>query len=524
MIRQNTLRLDAHFAVLLVLLVLVPTLTRPAAAMPDFQPGFPATLNGSSVRASSVALADLTGDNLPELVVGGTDGVVHAYTGTGAVLWDFDTGSMAIEAKAAIADIDGDGFNEVVISAGSTTTPNADGGLYVISHDGNLQCTFETNDDGDADAFLEGIYSSPALADLDGNDSGLLEIAFGAWDRFVRVINHDCTIVWAQNVVDTTWSSPAIGDIDRDGQLDVVIGVASDDEPAPNGELEGGILHAFNGATGAELAGFPIQIDETIQSSPALGDLTGDGNLDIVVGTGRCWADPICAPDGPNPGVGEYINAWDHNGNELPGWPVDVPNSYAFSSPALGDLDGDGDLEVVINTIDPDDSQAGMVYALNANGSNVPGWPVLPTTPADGMGNVRHTSTGAGPVLADVTGDGDLEIILPSSFELVIWDRFGNQLTRDSLPPGSSLVLASQFLITGSAAVADLDGDGDLEIAAAGALTGGTVGALYAWDMEAPASSEALAWPMFRNSADNRAALSDIVFVDDFESGDLSAW
>ncbi|MCP4545431.1 MAG: VCBS repeat-containing protein [bacterium] len=499
-----------------------------AAANPDLLTGFPVTLDGALVRNSPVALGDVDGDGIADIVVGGSDGKVHAYTGTGTELWTYDTGDMAIEGKAAIGDIDGDTFNEVVIGAGSTFTAKSHGGLYVIDHLGNLQCSFPTLDDGDSDSWREGVYASPALADIDGDDGGRLEIIFGAWDRYVRVLHDDCTALWENWVIDTVWSSPAIGDLNRDGQLDVVIGGDSGEVPPqfPYRE-DGGLLYAFDGATGAELEGFPIQIDEVIWSSPALADLDKDGWLEIIVGTGYCWPNPACAPGGDtHPGVGQYLNVWDHEGNYFPGWPVITQGHYVFASPAIADLDEDGELEIIVNTQDPDDNQGGLVYAFNSDGTTLQGWPVQPETPVDTQGGVRRFQTGASPVVADIDGDDHLEVLLPSNWDVVVWDRYGNQLSRGAYPLApDALILKTEYALSAGVGVGDVDGDNDLEVVAAGAdANPPTAGALYAWDFSSGVGS-AQPWPLFRHNTDNRAWIDNgTIFADGFESGDTAGW
>lgn len=513
------------------------------SANPPYQAGFPKTLNGLQVEGSPVALGDLNKDGLPDIVVGARDGKVYAYTGFGVKLWEYDTGNMGISGQAAIGDVDGDGFNEVVVGAAQVDDQNgADGGLYVISHTGQLQCAFQTADFGNG--HRAGVYSSPALADLDRNDGGLLEILFGSWDHHIRAIHHDCQVLWdlsqippppalADVYFDTVWSSPAIGDVNRDGQLDVVIGTDSRDN-APNFVPVGGGVFAFDGKTGALLAGFPTtEPDDVIWSSPALGDLTGNGRLDIAVGTGRCWEVPGCAvaPAGVQP-VDEALFAWDDTGNSLPGWPIDLKASgnlgqgtYAMASAALADVDNDGELEVVINTIEPGDINGGQLYVFNPDGSTVPGWPVRPAVPADCMGHTVSYSSSGSPVVADVAGDSDLEIILPSNWDLVIFDRHGNQLSQDSCVAGDFILTTNGPV--GMAAVGDIDGDGDLEVVAAGFATQSPpVGAIYVWDFPGQATPDATPWPTFRRTPNNQARVGGggEIFADGFESGDTSAW
>jgi hypothetical protein len=498
-------------------------------------PGFPVTLAGSGVNQSSIVIGDVDGDGqADDIVVGGRDGRIYAYRGDGSQIFTFDTGTTGVDSRAAIGDIDADGFPEVVVTAGSNIEPGP-GRLVVLSHTGAFQCEFIPLD-VIPDGMPDGIITSVALADLDHNDGGRLEIAFGAWDHRVRVLHDNCTPLWQDWVLDTVYSSPAIGDLDGDGDLDVVIG--ADSHLVTGQTTDGGLIVAYDGATGVRLPGFPIQLDEVIASSPALADLDRDGKLDIVVGTGNCWGSGNAACGSPqHPGVGERILALNRTGTALPGWPVAIPGQIADGSPAIADIDDDGYFEVVISGFvrGSGPPPQGKIWVLEHTGAVAAGFPKSPMTPSGcGTGSVSYASP-ASPIVADIDGDSDLDIVLPSNGDLVAWESVGGaQLTRTSFSSGGSgcqtlpsgaLVFATAWSLGGSAAVGDIDNDGLLELVVGGYQSFPNVspGALYAWNLPTAADGPA-PWPMFKRDARGRSLSLDVLLVDGFESEDFSAW
>lgn len=515
---------------LLVLTVCIPAGAQPwPAAVPSYQAGFPIAFNpspdGSLVNGGSVAFGDVNGDLIPDLVVGTKDGRVMAYRTNGTRLWVYPAAGnlgMGVESKPVIADIDGDGLAEVVVSVGSTLTPNENGRLIVLSNTGALQCQFLPNINV---TYHEGVFASPAVADLDPSSAGL-EIAVGSWDGWFRVLRPNCTVWWEKFLRDSVWSSAAIADLDRDGSLDIVVGVDSHAEGPPINTGDGGILHAWRRDGTSELPGFPIQFNEVLYSSPAIGNIAGDSNLEIVVGTGRCWDNAACAPTVVHPGVGEYIIAVTSAGVAVPGWPVAIPGRYAFASPALADLDGDGDLEVIVNSINKT-SGAGRVHVLDGDGTYLPGWPKDPTVPAT-CTTTTSIGSSASPAVGDLNGDGVPEIVVPMNFDLVILSATGTQLSRASgcsYPP-TTYQVSTNFSLSSSPSIVDIDGDGDVELLTASGATfsGSSAGAIYAWDFPAAVGSASRPWLQFRHDSRNLGLSVPTIFADGFDGGTTSRW
>ncbi len=81
-------------------------------------------------------------------------------------------------------------------------------------------------------------------------------------------------LIWTTTLISIFMGSPALGDIDGDGELEIIVG----------GYSTPGKLFAVN-PEGTDVAGFPIELGEKIQRGVALADFNGNGRVDIVCGT-----------------------------------------------------------------------------------------------------------------------------------------------------------------------------------------------------------------------------------------------
>ncbi|MCI0528381.1 MAG: VCBS repeat-containing protein, partial [Nitrospira sp.] len=192
----------------------------------------------------------------------------------------------------------------------------------------------------------------------------------------------------------------------------------SSDKPVPSTRSGQALSSGEGPGTRFDSKKWPIDTGAAINSSPVLGDLDGDGSLEIVIGSDS-----------------NKVYAWKADGTPLPRWPVSTGDSVR-SSPALADLDGDGKLDVLVGSFD------GKLYAWNFRGNLIKGWPAT-------TGSVIYSS----PAVGDVDGDQAPEVIAGSfDNKVYAWNGDGTLLRGWPQPTG--------LFVYSSPALADLDGDG----------------------------------------------------------------
>jgi hypothetical protein len=424
------------------------------------KPGYPRPL-GTSGEASP-ALADVDGDGRAEIVLATADGLVRVYSGrTGRMLrgwpramWPAPGAAPTARrigpmragfvASPAVGDVTGDRRPDV-IAAG------ADGRLYAWDRTGRPLRGFP--------------YSIPLRRpEEDGR--------------------HDSAI----------YATPALADLDRDGRLDAIFGAADQR------------VHAVRG-DGRPVAGWPVSArdgaDATkILSSPAVGDLNGDGSPDVVEGTGEAY--------GSTPSTTGRVYAWSRDGKPLPGWPVKPEAVSADSiplagegvpdSPALADVDGDGRDEVAVAafTGQPElyrgdgtriggAGSTGAHFANTGRGARSPA--AAPGTLALGASGVFGRLSPGGP-LRFLSGLVDARLatsqVQPASkpdFEHLLggWDA-GSGDWLDAFPRPME-----GWQILNAPVIADVDGDRRAEV-----IAGGSGNVLHAFRED---GSEPAGWP-----------------------------
>ncbi|MCL4506122.1 MAG: FG-GAP-like repeat-containing protein [Chloroflexi bacterium] len=438
-------------------------------------------------------------------------GRVYVYNADGSVRWEAAL-PMPPGMGPSVADLNGDGVNDVVVGYGELFTgcPTGGGVMAFNGVNGNMLWNFATK----PQAGLGGVYSTPAIADIDG--SGWPEVVFGSWDQCIYVLDHNGLPIW--NIYnnanycnnqgyanfDTVFSTASLADLDGDGKLEIIIG---SDISNPDGSPLGGYLNILR-YDGTLLARHFF--DEVIYSSPAVADLNGDGVLDIVVGTGD-YID----------NKGRYITSWHYDPTQSS---VDMrlvlnwqksSDGYLMSSPAIGDLNSDGQLDVVI--LGPNGNRnttnGSYVYAWRGN-DGTPLFKTLLCNPFNYLSPARTS-----PVIADVVGDGKAEVVLTQNYETTILYSDGTYYTdgpqTGSLCSGHPNVSTPTYWAYSqldiAPAIADIDNTGKNAIIVAGAIndtTSSNYGRLYAWGGHNKGYAP---WPQFHQNAAHTGLLDNVL-------------
>jgi hypothetical protein len=423
-------------------------------------------------------VADLEGDGIMEIVYGNAH-EVHAYEwvdGAPALKpgWPTDTTTADNPPEVrglAAADLDGDGAIEVVATT-TQTVSTADGGaqVFVFAADGSLyqpdgiswqawpRYNNQTGAGNDADRNGQGhsgygCYGlNVGIGDID--DDPELEIIVTYDNHHIQAFDHDGVAIdasawftnrssdylgepmtwgqfirWADPQVEAdhyhdhtgewpnpewaewlqwTHSPPSVVDLDGDG-LNEVVGVPNVEMHEPyetqayaimvlEGAYGGGDRSAMRKAGWETLprGGTPIQDDDWYPPigvpAPTIVDIQGDERPEILVSL--------------NDGL---LYAFSYDGQELWHFNYLVENGIMYSSEVVvADLNQDGSPELLLSTFgDPDVDNAGHLMILAADGALLHDV-ALPDPGHNGNGN----GAPAAPTVADLDGDGELEVFV----------------------------------------------------------------------------------------------------------------
>jgi len=326
-------------------------------------------------------LADTDNDNMLEAVFGLENGTLFMLDNN-QVKWTFtvDTKYSSIISDyiignlgyVAVSDIDNDGKKEIIFTDGQSSLYDWPGHLYILRDNGNTYEYVGNISIGNTG----GGTAAPAIANVDNDDNEEIIIAtyYG-----VRVYDFDSGILTQKcaNISGKLEGAPVLYDIDKDNKYEIVYTSANFACGLGGCSNEVHILNADTCNDDDSNGGFSVDVYPRV--GVAIANLDTDGNYEIVV-NGRTTSS--------SSNYNSKIRAYDAKTDNQE-WEYATP--ALLVAPNIADIDGNGKYNIIIT------SNSSQVIILNEDGSlhesyNLAG------------------QLGSSPAIGDIDGDGIAEL------------------------------------------------------------------------------------------------------------------